>query len=183
MVLFLFPNISGIIFQVMENRLFSSTQGKQDLSVVSRLTEYDVVIHKIAENPLGGNGLGKEFHFLNPISTLTVHTTFTHNGYLYFSYRLGIPLFLFYLFSLLYNFFISLRLSWNTKNDFTRVVSLSAMGWILILIISDFSTTQFMMRDGIFVTALAYGMTAIANNWEYGNNKIPEKKLLPDLNG
>jgi hypothetical protein len=40
-----------------------------------------------------------------------------------------------------------------------------------------------MMRDGIFVTALAYGMTAIANNWEYGNNKIPEKKLLPDLNG
>jgi hypothetical protein len=166
-MLIVFKSNTTVVLKAFEHRLTSSTQGRKDPSVQARLAEYKVVLNRIAEYPLGGNGLSKEFSFLNPIKNITAHTITTHNGFFFLFYRIGIPLAIFYIFFLLYFSVKSFVLFFKSNNNFYKILALGSFCGLLVMIISDFSSTQFIIRDGVFVMAFAFAFTQIA-----------EKKLL-----
>lgn len=170
-IMLVFSNRATAAFQLMENRLESSTKGRKDVSVVGRLAEYDVVLKRISEYPLGGNGLAKEFTFMFPVKRHTIHTLTTHNGYLFLFYRIGIPLSLFYIFFLFYFTIKSFTLFFRSKENLYKILSLGSFCGLLVMIISDFSSTQFCVRDGSFVLAFAFAFYSIAekNNRKNSN--------------
>ncbi len=161
-VFYVFKGGYDIAIKVVENRLKSSELGLKDISVESRLQEYQSVLKKIEQFPLGGNGMTKQFSFLNPIKNETTITDIQHNGYLFLFYRMGIPLSIFYLFALLFFTFRSAILSWKIKDNFYKLVALGALSVLITVVISDFTCTQFASRDGTFVIALAYAFAGIA---------------------
>jgi O-antigen ligase len=151
----------NIFIQYMEHRIKSSTKGRKDVSLLSRLAEWEAVFESLEYKWLSGNGLAKEFHFYNPINETTKRTTTIHNGYIYFVYRLGIPLTLMYLafFTIyFYKSFILLRL---VKDPFYKVLITATFGSILSLYIINITSSQFVYRDGLFTVALLIAFTSI----------------------
>jgi hypothetical protein len=157
-----FKDNTTILLNLMEKRIVSSTEGTADISIVARLYEYEKVWEKIYENPLGGNGLAKKFHFYNPIYEYTQYTHYTHNGYFFMFYKAGLPLSFFFLFPLIYFIFISFNLTRKIKDNFYRMIALSALVIIITLIVANFSSTQFISCDGPFVLAYGYAFAGIA---------------------
>lgn len=146
-----------VYLEVILNRFTSSTKGKQDLSVVSRLMEWESVIKNIWENPLFGNGLGKSFSFYNIITQMTHHTDIIHNGYLFALYRMGIPMTIIYLFFLIFytfkSFFIMLK-SLKSNNDFLKTLSIANFSSIIMFFVVNTTSSQFFYRDGLFCVLL-----------------------------
>ncbi|TAL68457.1 MAG: O-antigen ligase domain-containing protein [Bacteroidetes bacterium] len=170
-VMIAFKGNTLIILKAYEYRLTSSTQGRKDPSIQARLAEYQVVLKRISEYPLGGNGFFKEFSFFNPIKKSTSHTITTHNGFFYLFYRIGIPLSLFFIFFLLFFTIKSFLLFFKIKENFYKVLSLGSFCGLIVMIVSDFSSTQFNVRDGVFVLAFTFAFTTIAEKKFFENKK------------
>lgn len=156
----LLGDYADLFVTTITKRFQSTTQGKKDVSIQSRLTEYDVVFDKIAEHPLGGNGLAKEFTFLNPISKTTLTTANIHNGYFFFMYRAGIPMalvyFTFFFYYLGKSFFLIFRTEGRWKS-----LSLASFLAMLSIAIANIMSAQFVYRDGyyaIFITVAIIGI-------------------------
>ncbi|MBI5325202.1 MAG: O-antigen ligase family protein [Ignavibacteriae bacterium] len=161
-IMLAFKGNTFIILKAFENRLTSSTAGRKDPSVQARLYEYEVVLKNIAEYPLGGSGFYDTFKFFNPILHMTTNTTTTHNGYFFLFYRLGIPLSLFYIFFLVYFTMKSFINYFRCQDNLYKIISLAAFCGLFVMVISDFSSTQFDVRDGVFVLAFSFAFTSIA---------------------
>lgn len=166
--LFMKDNIT-ILYEVSKKRLLSTTKAGQDISLRSRLVEWSVVTDKIISNPLGGNGLGKQFHFYEPITMTTRRTEIIHNGYLYLLYRVGIPLSLFYFGFLVFYLFKAINLISRAKSDFAKSLAYSIIGLFLTLFIANYTSSQFFYRDGLFVTAMVISFICILENLIYFN--------------
>ncbi len=162
---------AGILFQVIENRFTSTSRGIQDISVQSRLSEYDALFNRIAENPLGGNGLSSGFHFYNPITQTTLHTAIIHNGYFYLAYRIGIPLTLCYLAFLFYYFFRSEWLIRKLDDEFMKSLALGAFVSLLAIFIANITSSQFQSRDGMFVIIVSIVIISLCEN-QYKKEKL-----------
>ncbi len=173
-----FGDISKIVFQVVENRFTSTTMGKADLSVQTRLVEYQAAIKKIKELPMGGNGFAKKFAYINPIVQGTFHSHIIHNGYLFLMYRVGIPMSLLYFFCLIYFLFKSLVTTIRLKDIFYKFISLSAFLGMVTMIIGNITSPQFTYRDGAFTIALCFAFTEFAYNYFVKNEKAREEKIL-----
>ncbi|MFA6990412.1 MAG: O-antigen ligase family protein [Candidatus Gastranaerophilaceae bacterium] len=155
------PDKMYLLINVIGIRFSSSADGTKDLSVVARLMEWEQVIKKIFENPLGGNGLAKTFHFYNVIETRTSFTDIIHNGFLYITYRAGIPTALLY-FSFIIFYTIK---AWDnlvrSTSNYLKALSLSNFAVMIALYIVNFTSPQFFYRDGIFVTAFVVAFISI----------------------
>ena len=123
----LFGDKVVFVYKLVEKRLTSSTKGTKDISLQSRLNEWEKAIFHIAENPLGGNGFAKEFQFYNPITQSTKHTNFIHNAYIFLTYRLGIPMALCFFAVMLYFLFIGEQISRKSPDDFLKKLQLAEL--------------------------------------------------------
>lgn len=150
-----------LLYEASKTRLLSSTKVKDDISLRSRLIEWEHVLNLIYANPLGGNGLGKQFHFYEPIKMQTKHTSIIHNGYLFLPYRLGIPLSMFYFSFLMFYVFKTINLLPKARSDFEKSLIYSIIGVFMSLFISNYTSSQFFYRDGIFVTAMIISLICI----------------------
>lgn len=173
-----FGNISKIFFQVLENRLTSTTQGKADISVQTRLNEWKVAISKIEELPMGGNGFAKKFPYYNPISQSTFNSHLIHNGYLFLMHRVGIPMSLLYFFCLFYFLLKSLVTSIRLKNQLYKLIALSGFLGVVTMIIGNLTSPQFTYRDGAFTVALCFAFSELAYMYFVQNEKSKEVKIL-----
>ncbi len=160
--IFILSDNAGFMLQVVEKRIGSSTQGTADISVQSRLAEYEAAFADIQRHPIGGNGLEKEFHFYNPIGPITTRTKNIHNGYIFLAYKVGIPLTLIYIFFLLYYFVKSYGLIKFTKDPFYRSVAISGFLSLFLMLTATFATAVFNYRDGIFVILFSVACIGIA---------------------
>ncbi len=177
MINMFFKQQADVVYTVIEKRLTSTTQGKADMSLKSRLSEYKVLIKRIKEHPLQGNGFFKEFSFYNPIYTATSHTITVHNGYLYLAYRLGIPMFLMYMYVLFYYFGKSIKVWYLNTELFNKYVALSGFTGLLVLILGSLTSSQFFLRDGTMITAYSFLLV------EFAFQHIPKNnKLIPNEN-
>jgi O-antigen ligase len=150
-----------IVFTYVEKRLKSSTKGKKDISLQSRLSEWRSVHQQMEYKWLAGNGLAKKFSFYNPITEITKHTSIIHNGYIYFAYRTGIPLTLIYFFFFSYYFYKSFILLRLVKDPFFKVMIVATFGSILSMYIINLTSSQFVYRDGLFTVAFLVAFTSI----------------------
>lgn len=149
------------LIKLVEKRFISTSELKRDPSVQTRLSEYSEVTHRIEGALLGGNGMGKPFKYFDTIKGYHITTYFVHNGYLYFAYRLGIPLALCFFFVFLYHLFKSFFLIFKCKDDFYRTLLIGVLCSLLLLLIANFSTTVFNNRDGLFVVIFSYSILGL----------------------
>ena len=176
MINIFFKQQADVVYTVIEKRLVSTTQGKADMSLQSRLSEYTVLINRIKENPMQGNGFFKEFSFYNPIYSATSHTITVHNGYLFLAYRLGIPMFLLYMYVIFYYFGKSIKVWFLNKDLFFKFIAISGFTGLLILILSSLTSSQFFLRDGTMITALSFFLVEIAFQHIPQNTKLNSNK-------
>lgn len=151
----IFQENTELILKVVEKRLSSTTKGRQDESLQARFSEYEKVFDGIKSNPLSGNGMAKQISFFDPITTNTNHTTIIHNGYLWFLFRFGLPASLLIFYFYLYYLFKLEKLARKTENKFYKALYLSFFLSMLLMIIANFTSSQFVYRDGVFVTVIA----------------------------
>ncbi len=164
--LFLMKEKVNIYYKIVERRFSSSSKGTSDYSFKLRLIEYKPVIASIERYPLGGIGFGSTFSFYQPVVKHTVEVNYTHNGYLYLFYKVGIPLTIFFVVPLLYYLVKAGSLYWKSKDIYARYLALSCMGALITMILSNMLANIFNSRDGIIVIAYSIGLIEIINGWE-----------------
>ncbi len=155
---------------IVENRVGSSFKGKKDVSVDMRLVEYKSVFARIAENPLGGNGMGSKIKFYHSGNKATTLTHNIHNSYLFTAQRYGIPLAIVFFAAILLYLIKSFKLAISIKDKMDKMLILGAFNTLLMLIITSFVTAIFYYRDGSVVTALTLAVVGIIDN-RYRNIK------------
>ena len=170
-----FPKQSEYVQQFIVNKFSSSTQGRADPSVESRVREFSVVRQEIYESPIFGHGFKKHFSFYNNIESRTAVVFFIHNGYLYLAHKAGIPMtILFYFVMLLFNirgYIVAWRLKrycarncLDEKDDyhFFTALAIGASLIITMLAITNMVTTGFFTRDCLIITAFSLAFITIA---------------------
>lgn len=170
----LFPNKADMFVVIMEKRLFSASKGISDISVKARISESKSTLAKVEEYPLGGNGLAKPFAFYDPITMGTLRTMTIHNGYIFLAYRMGIPMAILFLIVLIINLFKAEKYTRKSKDHFYRTLSLCTFCTILLLVMADFTSSQFYQRSATFVLAMSYAFVGIAE-YNYRQQMIEEK--------
>ena len=169
-----FPKQANLMTKFVINKFSTSTQGKADLSVRTRLYEYRAVIQKIEESPIAGQGLRKEFSFHCPWRQFTMKTSFIHNGYLSLSYRVGIPIAALFYFVMIIFTLKGFITAWKLRRIQKRCrpptvmniyIGLAICGTLSLcmLFITNFVTQSFLFRDGLFVVAFSIAFIEIAN--------------------
>lgn len=157
-----FKERADIAIQVIENRFLSTSKGSKDLSLIARMKEYETVIGKIKEYPLQGNGFFKQFRFYDVLEQETNTTTTIHNGYLFLFYRVGIPMGLLFIFCVFYFFIKSLKNIYLIDDLFYKFVAIASMTGLIVMIISGFTSSQFLYRDGTFLFAISFALVEIS---------------------
>lgn len=150
-------------FKIINKRLTSSTKGTKDVSFIARQIEYAAAFEKIKEYPLGGNGLAKSFKYYNPIEEVSNETRNIHNGYIFFAYRLGIPLTLAYVFIILFYTYKAFYLMSRVKHDkFLKNLILGSFISLLLVWAANLTSAQFAYREGIITIAFTLAFVDIA---------------------
>ena len=155
--------------QFLENRILSATEGTRDVSVLGRIYEYEGILKKIYEFPMGGNGLQKNYTFYNPLSQATISTNYSHNGYFYNTYRVGIPLFLFYLIPLLYYFGKGFKLLLREKDLLNKPMLLVSLFSFITLFTSNLAANIFGGRDAQFIMAFSMLFVSLVEHHQLRN--------------
>lgn len=153
---------SDMFYKLITNRLKSTTKGRKDISLQSRLVEYKYAVKQIERYPIGGNGLAKQVHFLNPIGSVTFHTHNIHNGYIYLAFRTGIPMTIMYLFFLIYYLFIAFLVQKKFNYGFPKLLLQIGFINITLLLIANLTSAQFFYRDAYFVIFMNIAIIGIA---------------------
>lgn len=168
---FLFGDKLEFILLIIQKRFLSTAMGTEDVSVLLRLNEWNAVIKEILEKPLGGSGMAKVFYYFNPYFIVTEETNYIHNAYLFFSYRLGIPMaILFFIPSFRY-LIKGEYLSRKIRDPFFKVLVIGSFLSILIMLISNYFTTTYLGRDAIFVMAISFAFIGIGEKHFEENQK------------
>ncbi|MGB9851512.1 MAG: O-antigen ligase family protein [Candidatus Kapaibacteriota bacterium] len=173
-IYFAFGSNYQIVTRLIEQRFLSATKGKKDKSLQSRLAEYPVVLKGIAEYPLGGNGFAKSIRFREPIRVQTIKQQFIHNGFTSLPFRAGIPLSLFYISFFIFYFVRSFRLILLTKKHYLQPYVLSAFMILVILLVSQTTFQQYLLRDFNFAGFIAITMIEFVNR-NYKRTEFLEK--------
>jgi len=175
-VVFVFRDNARIMFKVLENRVSSAGKGTKDLSIQMRLQEYESVWQSIAKYPLGGRGLGILHEYIQPADLVTIRTLNVHNGYLFFLFRIGYPLFALFLFFIFYYIFKAGLLLFKIKDTFHKLLLLGSLNSLILMIVANFLTIVFNSRDGTFVILLSVVFISISERAltasEQNNNEI-----------
>jgi len=87
--------------ETAQERLLSVTQYRTDSSVYARVVESRFVVKEIHRHPLIGSGLGATITWEDLPNYQPETTPFSHNGYLWLAWKVGIPLAAFILLLLL----------------------------------------------------------------------------------
>lgn len=171
--LVIFKDNAKLFFRILEARLESSSQMREDKSIASRLAEYPTVFRGIKENPLWGNGFAKKIKFLDPIHVRNLEGEIIHNGYAFFIYRGGIPMALLYFAFFFYYTFKSLSLTFKASEPFAKSLALSSLLIFVSLIFANLTGPQFIHREGIFTILITIPMVEFASSNRNGN-QIPK---------
>jgi len=88
----IFATLAPAELSTARERLLSLGQYKSDNSLRYRLVESQFVTARIRAHPTLGNGLGATIHWGRPWDRVPARDyTFSHNGYLWLAWRVGIP--------------------------------------------------------------------------------------------
>lgn len=171
MGIILFGGSTGdLVITYFQNRAQSVTKGTQDVSLQSRLDEYETTSQYIKRFPLGGYGFKSAIPSYNIIHGTTNYITFVHNGYIFFSFVVGIPLAIVYF--LFYLLFLkrSIELSLLSKDILIRGIGVLTFIGMLSYLAVNFLTTLHTDRDFLFTLPILLAcFSAVENIWKEEN--------------
>lgn len=122
-------------------RLLSLGQYSSDGSVRYRIVESGHVLEEIAAHPLAGAGLGAEVVWNRSWEGVATRSyDYTHNGYLWVAWKLGLPT------ALLLFATLAFPIAWRAppgRSPLTRAVQLGSQGSLLLLMIASVTFPSF----------------------------------------
>ena len=149
-----FGDIFKFILFALETRFQSTSKGTTDISALSRIEEWKIVIEKIKQSPFIGNGFGNVFTFKNPITDFMNYSSIIHNSFLHFAYRIGIPLTIMFFSVFIVNLAKSIYYSIKIRKDlFYKVLMISVSLSFICLFITGMFTMTFILRDALIINA------------------------------
>ncbi len=156
-----FGDKAQIALKILGVRIGSTSQGTQDRSLQSRISESIVMLKATRDHPLGGNGLGVGFIFYDPIGNTHLHVKFVHNGYIFIIYKFGLPIFV-----LLYGWYLfyaarAYLLVRAAVEPFDRILALAAVACLIALLTINVTSSIFEVRDGFFMLAFIIAICGI----------------------
>lgn len=152
-----FGDILKFVIYALETKFESTSSGTSDISALSRLAEWNVVINKIKESPFIGHGFGATFTFKNPIVDYKNFSSVIHNSYLHFAFRIGIPLTLMFFSVFIANLIKSIYFSIKIKQDlFFKLLMIGTFLSLLSLFITGMFTMTFILRDALIINAMLF---------------------------
>jgi hypothetical protein len=84
--------IAPAVLATAEQRALSLNQFSSDSSLRYRVVESGLVAQRIRSHPIGGSGLGATIFWGQPWAQVPARTyTFSHDGYLWLAWKIGIP--------------------------------------------------------------------------------------------
>jgi O-antigen ligase len=142
----------------------STAEGTKDLSIQMRLNEYEAAMSEIMKYPIGGSGLSKKFSFYDPIRMIKLDSHFIHNGYMFYIYRMGIPISILFFLFILINLIKPVFLLRTVNDDFWRMALIGSLASILMMMVTNFITTTFCAREGSFILAVSISIIGIIDD-------------------
>ena len=165
------PFLDVIIEGITERFSTIATAFTQDLSLINRFRETQVVFEKIIMNPLIGYGPGVSYVFFDIVHQSTDTDSFVHNGYvgLWYKYGLwGLGLVLYFWYSTVKLGLCAYRS--NTADRWTRLAGLAGAIPLIALTVSTLTQNPFFLKNYLFVIAIAAGLAAGAG--ERSSNQL-----------
>lgn len=167
-----------IYLQLISKKFLSTTDGKKDVSVMSRVYEYEAVWKAIEENPISGNGLAKVYAHRNILSNppTTLRKTFTHNSFLQLIYGVGLPTTIAISFFLFYYSFMSFKYLFTKQSTshLSKFYPFLAFSGFFISIIHSLVSSQLIAKETIILIVISCLLT----NFTIDENTKP----IPELN-
>ncbi len=159
--------MSDFIFRSIESRFSSSAKGTGDISVNARVVESEAAIEGIYKHPLSGAGMGARVTFYDIIDRWTSSPTFLHNGYIFITYKLGIPMALFFLLGLLLYQTKGVVAAYRIRDPLYQCIAIGATASLLAALIISLTSNQFILRHGLALIAVYIALIAIVDNlWQ-----------------
>jgi hypothetical protein len=174
---FLFQDKAQVVLTLIENRFVSTKSGAKDISVQARFVEYESVWRHIEEYPMAGTGLAYKFTFYNFLTQRTVRTSFIHNSYLFIMMKLGIPIMIVCFFPYIFYIIKGERYARKSDDEFFRLLSLGSFLSLVLMIVSNFTAAQIIMRESVFVTIMSFALISIViKNFENSRKIINDNR-------
>ncbi len=152
-----FGDIFKFVIFALETKFESTSEGTEDISAISRFEEWKMVIERIKESPFIGNGFGAEFTFRNPITGKMEYSSVIHNSFLYFIFRVGIPLSLMFFGLFVVVFIKSIYYSIKLRIDlFYKAIMIAVFLSVVTLFITGMFTMTFIFRDTLIINAILF---------------------------
>lgn len=166
-----FSSISNFVFHSIESRFTSSAKGTNDISVNSRVKESEATIRGIVKYPLGGAGMGAPIVFYDIIEQYTSSPTFLHNGYLFLSYKMGIPLALLFVIGMLLYLVKGGYWAYRARQPFYKCIAIGASVSLFAALLISITSNQFALRHGLSLLAVYIALIAIVERLELQSRK------------
>ncbi len=158
----MFGRAGELALRVLGTRFTSSTIGKRDLSVQSRLNESTVVVQQILEHPLTGTGAGSRYNFFEPFVRHTYNVTFIHNGYLFMLHKYGFPMTILWYYAMFWYLWKGWRRLPQLRAPLYRFVGFGGFATFCAAMIVNNTSSQFESRDGTFIASFMIAFISIA---------------------
>jgi O-antigen ligase len=159
---FFLKSYADFYFTVLEKKFISTTEGKRDPSIKVRFYEYQEITKKIEQSPIGGHGMGSSYSYFQPLANVTHTSTFTHNGYLNNIWRIGTPLFCFYLFFIIYYMIKAFYLAFIDKNNYFKPFLLIGGIALFDIVISSMVSDMFHQRESYFAISISIALISFS---------------------
>lgn len=172
-----FSKYYDLVMWAVTSRFVSAGDGKADLSVQARFSEYASAIKYANRVPLSGNGLAKELTYYDILENETNSHKTIHNAFIYMYFKVGVPLAIFYFAFILYYIFTGILLVIKLKDEFYKAIALCGTFSLGIIFIASFASAQIVYRDGIIVTGYGCYFISLAQSY-YRNLKSKKEPLL-----
>ena len=179
--LIFFPRIAGMAATVIQLRFASSANVGNDPSYLSRAQENEQLIAGTLDYPLGGQGLQKEHLRYDMIDLRHVVSSYGHNGYLTFSFLLGIPLAALFYSVVAYYTLAALWRARGAADGTARLLFAAVGGASVTSLVVNINGVVYNQRDGLFVTAFLWGLFGIAGGLEARRRAAARRQ--PDADG
>ena len=153
-----FNNIFMIVMKAMAARWDSistlSSTSHMGSSLLERVLETKAILSKLLINPIAGYGMGAIYHRYSVLFGTYTAMTYIHNGYLAIWFKTGII-------GLIASTFLCIsclsplrKIAKVTDSQGLKIISLSAFGLVIGMLIVNITSAQFLSFDSLMVLAL-----------------------------
>lgn len=154
------PQLLAVAVGLIDRFMSIGQAGTNDLSILSRILETQVVLDFIWQSPIVGHGLGFEYGFFDPSYRYTWVKSYTHNTYLSILLELGLVGLVLLLWGWLGSIVRGLGLIRRAQDAKTRLLAVLIVATLAPLLLSALTSASFSTMDVFVLHAVLWGTAA-----------------------